>query len=103
MGLESNDGISKIQKILDYMGYRTPNALAKLLNQKNRDRFEVEVAKNAQFQTEFRNLNMCHGDYLVLQEIAQAASQLTSFEVEIQNKIFERCSKVEFKILQSYK
>lgn len=98
MGLESDDGINKIRKVLDFMGYKTPNAVAKLLNQKNRDRFEIEVAKNAQFLSKFGDLTLCHGDFLVLQEIASAAAQLTSFEIEditdVQNKTFERCNKV---------
>lgn len=107
MQLDSFECIGKFRDILDFMGYKTLHSVAKLRQQRLLDRFEIAAAKlndNVRFREKFKdtNVDMAHGDILVLKEIAAAAEACISIQTEdacstIQKKIYERCKKASLR------
>lgn len=101
--IDSFDGIEKFRDVLNYMGYKTSQSVAKLQRQKEIDRFEIELTKlggNTSFRQKFPSIksDLCHGDILVLKEIASAAASLNNSDKHdvdsIQEQVYERCKKV---------
>lgn len=104
MGLESYDAID-FPKVLNMLGYKTLTSVAKLQQQKEQDRFQIEVTKaigTIRFKEKFLNLKLdfCHGDKLVLHEIGVAAAACLynpNYDIQsIQNETYEKFSKVSF-------
>lgn len=105
MGLEANNGIGKFQEILDFMGYKTIQTVAKLQQPRQLDRFIIESSKlktNMRFHEKFKemNLDFCHGDILVLKDIANAAASFAASDncdkIDIQKNVHEKCVKVSW-------
>lgn len=106
--LNSDDEIQTVRKVLDFMGFKTIQSLAKLMKRAELDRFEIGVGKlfsNVRFREmypELKGWTMDQGDVLVVKDIAAAAVSCLSYESAsnvdaIQQTVFERCKKVSFK------
>lgn len=109
LNLHSIDEIKTIRNILDFMGFKTFQSLAKLRKKSELDRFEIGVGKlscNVRFcemYPELKGWNMDQGDVLVVKDIAAAAAACLSYnsapDVDaIRQNIFERCKKVRLNI-----
>lgn len=107
MGLSTVEAIEKFQIILDFMGFKSIQTVAKLQRPKELDHFIIETSKlktNTQFQEIHSgiNLDLRHGDILVLKDIAAASISLIEHdEFNIQKNIFEKCSKVTSLLAQN--
>lgn len=100
MGLSTFDAIEKFKTILDFMGFKTMQTVAKLQRPKELDHFIIETTKlktNMKFQEKYSgiNLDLGHGDILLLKDIASASfTSLEHDKINIQKNIFEKCVKV---------
>lgn len=102
MKLESIKDVERLGCILDFLGFKTLQSIAKLQNTKERDRFLIESSKlssNTKFQENFPhvNVNLNLGDILVLNDIAASAASLCMDKYDscvIRNQVHKRCQQV---------
>lgn len=109
MNIGSLDEIKTIQSILDFMGFKTIQSLAKLQKKSELDRFEIGVGKlsgNVRFcemYPQLKGWNLDQGDLLVVKDISAAAvASLTHNNDEhvdiVQQNVYNRCKKVRLEI-----
>lgn len=104
MGLNSLECIEKFRDVLNFLGYKTAQSVAKLRQQKDLDGFVIAASKldgNMRFLDKFGDLKLEfeQGDILVLKDIAAAAAACVMHNSgqnpdEIQKRIFDRLKKV---------
>lgn len=102
MKLESIKDVERLGVILDFLGFKTLQSIAKLQLSKERDRFLIESSKlnsNMKFHEKYQhiNVNLNQGDILVLCDIAASAASLCMEKYDsctIQNQVYKQCQKV---------
>lgn len=110
MNISSLEEIQTIHSILDFMGFKTTQSLAKLQKKSELDRFEIGVGKlsaNVRFcelYPQLKGWNLDQGDLLVVKDISAAAfASLTHTSDQhvdiVQRNVYERCKKVSLKMI----